>query len=116
MLPGAEANPNVWTVTEMVSICLFASLYFSCLVFSIWKGYRSVSGRWYWIACAGLIIIGTAGMVVAVPDSATSGEMPRQFGLGAGLMMLGLLGTAIGVTCGVLRRVFSRLAKRARAG
>ena len=110
MLPSTEANPNAWTVAEMITICVCASLYFSCLVFSIWKGYRSVSGRWYWIACAGLIIVGTAGMILAAPDSPSSGEMPRQFGLGAALMMLGVLGTAIGVAWGLLRRVFNRSA------
>lgn len=109
MLSGAEANPNAWTGVEMIFICLFASLYFSCLFFSIWKGCRSVRRRWYWITCAGLIIVGTTGMIFAVPDSPTSGEMPRQFGLGASLMMLGLLGTAIGATRGLLRRAFGRL-------
>lgn len=111
MLSVTEANPNAWTVAEMMTICVCASLYFSCLIFSIGKGYRSVCGRWYWIACAGMIIVGTAGMIFAVPDSPTSGEMPQQFGLGAGLMMLGLLGSVTGVIWGVARRVFSRLAR-----
>ncbi|QRX84170.1 hypothetical protein [Glaciimonas sp. PAMC28666] len=109
MFSGAEANPNAWTISELIAICLCASLYFSSLLYSIWKACRSRKGRWYWIGCAGLIIVGTAGMVFAVPDSPSSGEMPRQFGLGASLMILGLLGVALAVIRHVLRRIFGRL-------
>ncbi|AZG72617.1 hypothetical protein [Shewanella livingstonensis] len=93
MHPDTVINPNAWAVGEIINIGLFATLYLSCLVLTLWKAVRNAQGRFYCIACAASIIIGTLIMVIAPFTSESNGEMPPQAGLGAWIMILGLLGS-----------------------
>lgn len=65
----------------------------------------AVRGRAYWIACAALIVGGTACALVAPPSPPDSGEMPPGFGLGVLVTLLGIAGT----TAGCAWRAIARL-------
>jgi Kef-type K+ transport system membrane component KefB len=96
---------------ELIAIGLVIAVYLFGLVYSIWKVFRSSGGRLYWIGCAGLLIVGTLGMIVAALAPPMDGEMPPQFGLAVWVVLLGLFGTAVPVAWGVSRRIFGRLTR-----
>lgn len=98
-------DPNAWTTGELINISLFAGLYLCCLAFALWKVARAGRGRLYWIACTATIVVGTLAMIFAPPASPTDGEMPPGFGLGAWVMLLGLLATAVGAIWSLVRRL-----------
>ena len=102
------SDPNVWTTGELINIALFAILYLSCLTFAIRKTLQKDHGRFYFMACAVLVVVGMLAMVLEPFNSTMSGEMPPQAGLGAWVMFLGLFGTIAAIVWGVARRVFSQ--------
>ncbi|HEU4843618.1 MAG TPA: hypothetical protein VFT05_05090 [Burkholderiaceae bacterium] len=104
MVTSAGVDPNSWGVPELISMGLLAMLYLFGLVFSIWRSFQASWRRLYWMGCLSLMIVGTLVMLFASVDSPTSGEMPRQFGLGVWVVLAGLFG----VVAGVISSVFSR--------
>ncbi len=108
MTPDIAIDPNAWTTGELINIGLFATLYLSCLAFALWKAVHTDHGSFYWIACAVSIVVGTLTMVFVPLTNPTNGEMPPQAGLGAWVMILGLLGTVAAFVWSAVRRIYSQ--------
>ncbi len=106
---------------ENINCIMYVSyLFYLCgLSFSIWQGINASmwSKRLYWITCAGLMLLGTFGMIYFFiyspvyhdPFGCSSGKMPAGFGLSTALVYSGLLCTAVGAVWRQVRKIFPRL-------
>ncbi|VUD62050.1 unnamed protein product [Burkholderia pseudomallei] len=92
-------------LAEWIGLGTLALLYLFGLGWAVRGAASRARGRAYWIACAALIVGGTACALVAPPSPPDSGEMPPGFGLGVLVTLLGIAGT----TAGCAWRAIARL-------
>ncbi|ASX25920.1 hypothetical protein [Candidatus Williamhamiltonella defendens] len=103
---------------ELISffiLIILIGLYLFSVFFSFWNSFRANQKRMYWIGCACLISIGTLLMIVSVElNFRNAVEMPLAFGLGAGIVQLGVFFVFLGIVTRIVWRVLISRALKAK--
>ncbi|KVD78316.1 hypothetical protein WS62_29285 [Burkholderia sp. ABCPW 14] len=103
--PATLAAAGTTPFAEWFGLGTLAAPYLFGLGWALYSAFRQARGRGYWLACAALIVAGTACALLAKPYPPGSGEMPPGFGLGVLVVMLGIAGTTAGCAWQALARL-----------
>lgn len=104
-VPATLAAAGTPPLAEWIGLGTLALLYLFGLGWAVRGAASRARGRAYWLACAALIVGGTACALVAPPSPPDSGEMPPGFGLGVLVTLLGIAGTAAGCAWRAIARL-----------